>query len=147
MGQKLSLKEGMQRKIILLVVAPLLTQLAGCWQTPVFDEKITGPYRLSAIDITEEMSVCYELKEVDSCVGRIPETVFAVGWNENFIVAKQHPSGNKFVTKYFILDMTKDAINVDPSVTVTGPLSESEYKEKSALMLLPQFSRSFEDLR
>nr|WP_315249687.1 hypothetical protein [uncultured Duganella sp.] len=83
----------------------------------------------------------------DTCIGRIPETVFAVGWNQNFIVAKQHPSGNKFVTNYFILDMKKDAKYVDPSVTVTGPLSEEEYREKSARMLLPQFSRTFDDLR
>ncbi|MYM94455.1 hypothetical protein [Duganella vulcania] len=135
----------MQKTILLILL--LLTQLVGCWQTVVFDEKITGPYRLSAIDITEEMSVCYELKEEDTCIGRIPEMVFSVGWNENFIVAKQHPSGNKAVTNYFILDRKKDAKYVDPSVTVKGPLSELEYKEKSNLMSLPEFTRTFDDLR
>jgi hypothetical protein len=135
------------QNISLLTFILLMTQLVGCWQTVVFDEKITGPYRLSAIDITEEMSVCYELKEEDTCIGRIPETVFSVGWNENFIVAKQHPSGNKSVTNYFILDRKKDAKYVDPSVTVTGPMSESEYKRKSTLMSLPEFTRMFDDLR
>lgn len=135
------------KKISILTFTLLLTQLVGCWQTVVFDEKITGPYRLSAIDITEEMSVCYELEEEDTCIGRIPETVFSVGWNENFIVAKQHPAGNKSVTNYFILDRKKDAKYVDPSVTVTGPMSEPEYKKKTTLMSLPEFTRTFDDLR
>lgn len=137
----------MQKTSLLTFILVLSTPLAGCWQTVVFDEKISGPYRLSAIEITEEMSVCYELKEEDTCIGRIPETVFSVGWNENFIVAKQHPPANKAVTNYFILDRKKDAKYVDPSVTVIGPLSEFEYKKKSSLMSLPEFTRTFDDLR
>jgi hypothetical protein len=135
------------RKISLPVAGLLLAQLTACWQTVIFDEKITGLYRLSAIDISEQMSVCYELKDEDSCVGRIPETVFSVGWNEHFIVAKQHPSNDKSVTNYFILDMRKDAKFLDPSVSVTGPLSEAQYKRQPMLMSLPRFSRTFDDLK
>ncbi|KQZ34145.1 DUF3997 domain-containing protein [Duganella sp. Root1480D1] len=135
------------RKFFLPILGLLLTLLTGCWQSVIFDEKITGPYRLSAIDISEQMSVCYELKGKDSCVGRIEETVFSVGWSEQFIVAKQHPSNDRSVTNYFIIDIQKDAELLDPSESVTGPLTEAEYQEKSKSMSLPAFSRTLEDLR
>lgn len=135
------------RKFFLSILGILLTQLTGCWQSVIFDEKITGPYRLSAIDISEQMSVCYELKDGDSCVGRIDETVFSIGWNERFIVAKQHPSNDRSVTNYFILDIQKDSKFSDPSESVIGPLTEAEYQEKSNSMSLPGFSRTLEDLR
>jgi hypothetical protein len=35
----------------------------------VHDKAIDGPYRLVAIDVEEQMGVCYSIK--DACVGRI----------------------------------------------------------------------------
>ena len=122
----------------------LVLGLASCGF--VHDEKITGPYRLVAIDVSEQMSVCYTLEKGD-CIGRIPETVFSVGWNDRFIVAKQHPSNNKSVTNYFILEMARDSQLAEPSASVTGPLSAAAFKEKVAPLGLPPFTKTIEALK
>ncbi len=121
-----------------------LLHLTGCGF--VYDEKLVGPYRLVAIDITEQMSVCYSAAAEESCIGRIEETVFSVGWNAQYIVAKQHPSNDKSVTNYFILDIAKDRMNSDPSESVTGPLSEVEFKMQSASRRLPAFTKTIHEL-
>lgn len=118
--------------------------LAGCGF--VHDEKITGPYRLVAIDAPEQMSICYTLEKGD-CVGRIPETVFSVGWNDRFIVAKQHPSNNRSVTNYFILKMARDNKLSDPSESVTGPLSAVAFEEQAVSLALPPFTKTIEGLK
>ena len=122
----------------------LVLGFAGCGF--VQDEKITGPYRLVAADISQQMHVCYTLEKGD-CIGRIPETVFSVGWNERFIVAKQHPSNNRSVTNYFILEMARDSKFADPSASVTGPLSASAFEEKMASLALPTFTKTIEALK
>jgi hypothetical protein len=135
------------RKTLLIAVGLLMTQLSGCWQSALYHEDLIGPYRLSAIDLSEQMSICYAADDQDTCHERISETVFSVGWNERFIVAKQHPSNDKSVTNYFILDMSKDKKNLNASVSVMGPFSESEYKKQSLSMVLPKFSRTMDDLK
>ena len=122
----------------------LVLGLDGCGF--VHDEKITGPYRLVAIDISEQMSVCYTLEKSD-CIGRIPETVFSVGWNDRFIVAKQHPSNNRSVTNYFILELARDGKLADPSASVTGPLSATAFEGKVASLGLPPFTKTIEALK
>jgi hypothetical protein len=122
----------------------LVLGFAGCGF--VHDEKITGPYRLVAIDVSEQMSVCYTLKKGD-CIGRIPETVFSVGWNDRFIVAKQHPSNNRSVTNYFILEMARDSKLADPSASVTGPLAATAFEERMASLALPPFTKTIEALK
>lgn len=124
--------------------AVLVLHLAGCGF--VHDEKITGPYRLIAIDTSEQMSVCYALEKGD-CIGRIPETTFSVGWNDRFIVAKQHPSNNKSVTNFFILEMARDDKLADPSASVTGPLSATAFEDKVASLELPPFTKTIEALK
>ncbi len=93
------------------------------------------------------MSICYAADDQDTCNERISETVFSVGWNERFLVAKQHPSNDKSVTNYFILDMSTDKKNLNSSASVMGPFSESEYKKQSLAMALPEFSRTMDDLK
>lgn len=72
----------------------------------VHDEHIDGPYRLIAVDVTDQMSVCYQLK--DACVGRIPQTVFAVGHNPSYFVAARHPASNREIIEYFYLARSLD---------------------------------------
>ena len=118
--------------------------LSGCGE--VHREHLVGPYDLCAIDISEQMSVYYGLKDGGG-VDRIDQTVFSVGWNNRYIVAKQHPGNNRSVTNYFYLDMTKDGPLVDPSVCVVGPLSETEFSRKQAELGLPPFERTLRFLR
>ena len=128
-----------------LMMAAMVTQLTSC----IFEgtnEKLTGRYRLSATDIDIQMHVSYELESGDT-IGRIPETVFSVGWNDRYIVAKQHPKNDRTVTNYFYLEMARDNKYADPSASVTGPLSADEFEKKKTKLGLPPFSRTIEKLK
>ena len=127
--------------IILLLSCLFIT---GCGFS--HDEKITGVYRLIAVDINEQMSICYEL-ENGSCIGRINQTVFSYGFNKRFIVAKQHPANDKSVTNYYYLDMTKDSEFAEPSESVTGPLSKEEFEKATKKLDLPKFTKTIKNLK
>jgi nitrous oxide reductase accessory protein NosL len=126
----------------LLPVLALL--LSGCGYA--HDEKLTGPYRLIAVDVDEQMDVSYSLPN-GGAIGRIPETVFSVGWNDRYIVAKQHPKNNRSITNYYYLDMSRDSTYADPSASVAGPLKESDFLRKRTELSLPDFSRTIKALQ
>ena len=118
--------------------------LAGCGF--VHDEHITGPYRLIAVDLDSQMSVSYDLGG-GSAVGRINETVFSYGFDQKYIVAKQHPNNDKTVVHYFYLDMAKDSKYAEPSDSVTGPLNKAEFKAAAIKFSLPKFTRIITNLQ
>jgi len=99
-----------------------------------FDEKhIVGPYHLAYTDISEQTTIYYEVEGFGS-VGVIPETVYSVGYNNSFIVAKQHPYSdengmNRTITNYFIIPIASQT-TFTPEAGVIGPLGETEFKEK-----------------
>lgn len=133
------------RQIVLFItVVFLITQMASCGF--VSDEKLIGPYCLVAVDLDQQMSICYQIDKGD-CVGRIPETIFALGWDEHYIVAKQHPAKKPPITNYFVIDISRDSKYADPAVSVIGPLSASEFEEKRVLLGLPAFIRSIDSLK
>lgn len=121
------------------IAIALVLALSGCGF--VHDEKIVGAYHLAATDTPQQMGVCYSLENGD-CVGRIPETVFSIGWNDQFIVAKQHPSNDRSVTNYFILEIARDSKLATPSTSVIGPISATEFKNKVTSLGLPSFSKT-----
>src|SRR5215468_1226783 len=95
--------------------------LAGCG---LFDSGVIwrgGPYFLGWIDLPDEVTLSYDLGN-NSSTERIRARVFAVGWDGRYLVAKQHPGGDKKITNYFILDSIKDGPHLDPSQAVDGPL-------------------------
>ncbi len=118
--------------------------LCGCGF--VHDERLTGNYRLIAVDVLEQMSVDRTL-DSGSAVGRINETVFAVGWDQRYIVAKQHPDNDRTVTNYYYLEMAKDSPFADPGASVTGPLAEAAFTQCKTELKLPEFTRTFKELQ
>ena len=118
--------------------------LAGCGN--VYDEHLIGCYCLGAIDTYEQMSVYY-CSPTDVEIGRINDNVFSVGWNSRYIVARRHPGNDRSITNYYFLDMTKDSLYADPSVSVTGPLLKEEFMQKQRELGLPGFSRTIESLK
>jgi hypothetical protein len=119
------------------LLAICLFSLAGC-RPLAHDETLIGPYHLRAEQTDEQMHLCYVLPNGDS-VGRIEPYVFAVGWDEHYIVAKQLPS--RGITNFFILNISLDGPLVDPSVSLTGPLTGHAFKAKSSELHLPPFTR------
>jgi hypothetical protein len=110
------------------------------------DEKIGGGYHLVAVDLSDEMSIY--VGQSDGTAGdlRIGETVFAVGWNDRYIVAQQHPDKNRSQTNFYYLDMALDHPSANSIKSVTGPLTAAEFVKRSAALGLPAFTRHFDNL-
>jgi hypothetical protein len=109
--------------------------LAGC-HGMAHDEQIDGPYWLTAIDTLEEMHVSYDMGG-GSSIGRIPATVFAAGFDDQYIVAAQHPGNDRSKTEYYYLVRALDGRLVDPSVTVRGPFDQAAFAQETARLNLP----------
>ena len=84
----------------------------------------------------------------------VGSTVFAVGCNKDFIIAKQHPAiypekENKSVTNYFIIPLKKPVTWLNENVAI-GPLSENEFAEKKKQLNVPDtldFSIVFNNIK
>ena len=110
------------------------------------DEQLVGPYRLVAADTSEQMAVCEGTGSAVHCV--IPATVFAVGWNSSFIIAKQHPfdlpqatQPDKSITSFWIIRV--------PDRVVIGPLTKGEFEARRAVLGVPaelQVKKEFPEL-
>ena len=126
-----------QTILIILLWATCLT-LTGCFG--LFDsssDDITGRYKVTWIDVQEQQFICVELEEYSTgSLILVPEYVFAVGHDDNFIIAKQHPTSgfengfkiDKSVTNYYVIDMNKKIRNEEKKVI--GPLTEVEFDNK-----------------
>jgi hypothetical protein len=104
-----------------------------------------GPYELAWIDTYDAMSLYYRLDQ-NGGIGRVEATVFSVGWDGRYAVAKQHPKGNKSVTHYFYIDSQKDGPHADQTAAVTGPLGVIEYRRKAVELGLPEFTKTLKEL-
>ena len=126
------------------VTSLLLCALAvgGC---DVRNEKLVGPYVLVAIDTESQMSVSYDVGGGAS-VGRILPVVFSVGWDDRYIVAKQHPGEDRSVTNFYFLEIAKDAKYGDQFKAVTGPLTERQFLAAKATLRLPDFRKTIKSL-
>ncbi len=119
--------------------------LAACGAFDSGVEWRGGPYALLWMDTDENVSLVREY-EHDGWLGRVDETVFGVGWDGRYVVAKQHPGGNKKITNYFIIDSRLDSPTASEEQVVTGPLSQEEFRKKSEQLKLPEFSRTLASL-
>lgn len=134
------------RKSRLVIVFAMLGLLSSCG---LFDSGVEwrgGPYALMWLDTSENISICRELDN-GGCIGRIESTVFAVGWDGRFLVAKQHPNNDRSLTYYFIIDSKNDGPLLDSAKVVTGPISELEFQRKSIELKLPKFTKVLTSLQ
>jgi hypothetical protein len=113
--------------------------LGGCNLGFSHDEKIDGPYRLIAVDTKDQLSVCYELPSGDS-IGRIPETVVAVGHNDEYIVAQRQLLSSGSIEYYYLI-RKEDSVHADPAKSVRGPFTSEEFKAEKSSLNLPEFTR------
>jgi hypothetical protein len=134
----------MSRKCLPLVAMCALLSSCGLLDSGI--EWRGGPYELGWIDLPNEVTLSYRLNGTSS-VGRIEARVFAVGWDGHYIVAKQHPKGDKSITNYFIIDASKDGPFVDPPKIVQGPLSELDFVGMKRKLNLPEFTKELWSLK
>lgn len=114
----------------------------GCNDYALDTEWRSGNYRLIAIDTRGQMSL---IDSSDKSWEGIGPTVFSIGADDRFIVVAQHPSTNAFgefdrsVTRYFIVERAKRGIQ--------GPLGREEFDKLAASRSLPNFTKTFYDLK
>ncbi len=132
-------------KFALFALFLCATLAGGC----LFDSGIPwkhAKYALIWIDDPRNVSLSYDAGE-GSWIGRIEPSVFAVGSDERYVVAKQHPRGDKSITSYFIIEVAKDSLYAEPKDVVVGPLTEEDFKERSAQLRLPPCNKVLESLK
>jgi len=132
--------------LILGALAPAM-MLMGCGRIGFdYQKQLSGKYELVAVDVLEQMDVSQSLPS-GGAIGVIPPTVYSVGWDEHFIIAKQHPNDashhiDKSVTNFYILQVSNG--------TVTGPLVEVAFTRERAKLGVPaslSFTLSFDSLK
>jgi len=97
-------------------------------------DRITGKYIVLWIDMQENQGISEQIElNSSSSTGLVPEYVFAVGHNNDYIIAKQHPTSgfkNGFVidttiTNYFVIDMNRKMLKTGDKVF--GPFTISQF--------------------
>jgi len=119
----------------------------------VYKKQIIDKYYLIAIDIDEQMTICYPINNGDF-IGIIDETVYSIGYNKDFIIAKQHPfklpnNYEKSKTNYFIIPISKKR-SIIPEDNVIGPLTKAEFETNRKNLNIPDslsFTIIFENLK
>lgn len=124
---KLGLTEIMKKVVIALLLSTL------CMYTSCFfdssTEELTHGYELAWIDFKDNQAI-YKGEE------QVPGYVASVGYNSDYIIAKQHPQKGDFysepdysITNYFIIDIKENEKGYKQGVI--GPLSKEEFDSKT----------------
>lgn len=111
-----------------------------------YKKKLVGDYALLAVDVREQMSISRMLPNGDA-IGVIDETVFAVGWNNDFVIAQQHAPAvgtqtKSSATNFYILRVSDGE--------VWGPLTAAQFHAERAKQAVPHdlnFTLVFQDLK
>jgi len=117
------------------------------------EEKLLDNYYLIAGDISEDCSLSYKVSD-DDFGTVIGATVFAIGYDKQFIIAKQYPRTfpnppNKKVINYYILPI-KRVMNWKNKNGLVGPLSYDQFVLKRKELKLNdelKFTKEIEDLK
>jgi len=130
----------------------ILLCVAGCGF--VHDEVLDGPYRLAAVDISEDMMLCRSTGTEGICAGDgLPEpTIFQAGSDPRYIVLARHPRRwperpDRSVTEFYYIARQANESDIRTRVSVSGPFNESEYLLEKKRLQLPEFSRVFGGLK
>ena len=104
---------------------------------PTYLEDLDNGYVVVASDIMQDARIIRKDPIRPSSVGRrvVPPTVFAYGWNDDFILAKRHPRKkdkkvDTSVTYWYIIEVT--------SGDVHGPMNEDEFRKLRTRLKVPE---------
>ena len=117
------------------------------------EEEITKNHYLIATDVGEQMNVSYYGDDDGTIYGTIiPAKVFSIGFNKNYIIAKQHPCEDygciDTITNYFILPV-KDSMNWETKNGLLGPLNKPQFLQKRKELNIEnlEFTKTFDSLK
>ena len=134
---------------IVIAVGFLLVGCDGLWPDTCWRSE---RYVLLAVDTSGQMSLSFDLGD-GTCMRLVGATVYSIGANDKYIVVKQHPSTDDFggfdqaTTRYFIVERTASPSFADRQKGVRGPLTKEEFEKQAGSLSLPNFSRTFDDLK
>ena len=128
----------MKKKLIILLL--LLPIFSGC-QYGTHKDKIIDKYFLTYVDTESMLSLSYDLENGDF-IGVVNDAVFAVGYNSNFIIVKNHPfvepdSINRTVTNYYIVKIDKNISKYKVDENKIGPMTELNFNKKRKELKIP----------
>jgi hypothetical protein len=123
----------------------------GCGMA-IHKENVVGNYYLIATDAGEDMNLGFKHSE-SSYWTMVRNTVYAVGFNKEFIIVKQHPrefpsQPDNTITNYFIVPIYSRVIH-SMDKDVIGPLSKEAFEDKKIELGIDKdlpFSIVLEDL-
>lgn len=138
----------MKKSILYLLISLLLL---GCQQLAV-REKIIDNYFLVAADASQWTSLSYhEDTEGTNYSSLIESTVFAVGYNDKYMIVKQYPCTfpnppNKKIINYYILPLKK-GMDWRTKNGLIGPLTVEQFTKQRKELNIPNsltFTREIE---
>lgn len=119
----------MKRPLISILLTIFLT---GCWQFDNDSKMLVGNYNIGWVDNIRWQTIMYDVDGKGLGSYETDPYIFAVGHNDKYIIAKQHPLCKDYfgkecmpdqsITNYFIIDVIER--------TKIGPLSETEFSAK-----------------
>ena len=109
--------------------------IGGCFLGPIYEEDLGNGYVVRAEDVMRDARIVRkDPNRASGFVRVVPPTVFAYGWNDDFILAKRHPvkeirKVDTSITYWYIVEVA--------SGNVHGPLSEGEFNKLKTKLKVP----------
>ena len=131
-----------RNKAIPLFYLTILLLIGGCKGFAI-EEKIIENYYLIATDDAEDLDLSYhEPSDGDIYGSVIGAKVFGVGYNDKYIIVKQHPRifpnpPNTNITYYYILPIKK-SMDWKSKNGLIGPLSLENFIQKRKELNIPE---------
>jgi len=125
-------------------IVPLLALVSLATSCALFDSGTVwqdGRYALLWIDLPNEVTLDFH-QDGGGWAPLVDKRIFAVGSDHHYIVAKQHPDGDRSRTNFYLIDKTKDEFHC-----VQGPMNEAAFLKLKAQLGLPAFSKTLESLQ
>jgi hypothetical protein len=139
-------------RLFLLSCTLVLLGCFGLWDSG--SDRIVGKYIVLWIDSFENQMISEELEMYSSgSVGMVPAYVFEVGHNDDYIIAKQHPTSgfrggyeiDASITNYYIIDINRKVLTNGKKVF--GPIDKSEFDSLRAALKIEniKFDQKYPD--
>ena len=141
-SSRISVRDAIGRFAFFTIVTTLLLAVQGCpWAEGLAykDDDLPGKYAVWAVDTTSNAAIV-EKRGGGVGIDVVGSMVFAYGWNDDFIIAKQHPPCPD--DRYRIDTSTTHWHLIEVKTkTVHGPLTEDAFGElRNELKVPPELS-------